>query len=182
MDEQTLNPTAASLLGLLLDGPLTASALVAVAQQRIGGFWTLTRSQVYRELAALERLGLVTAADDRTATRTFEVTDTGAAAFTGWAAQAPEAASTRLPLLLLVSLGRHVDTAVLRRTLTEETARRVERLAGYEAFLATTGRHLDPYARATVDFGIAYERAVLAWLEALPPAVRGRGAIPRPGG
>jgi len=28
---------------------------------------------------------------------------------------------------------------------------------------------------ATLDFGLAYERAVLAWFDQLPPAIRGDG-------
>jgi len=34
---------------------MTGWDLVAVAQQRIGNFWTLTQSQVYRELTAMAR-------------------------------------------------------------------------------------------------------------------------------
>ncbi|MBA2276727.1 MAG: hypothetical protein H0W06_03085, partial [Chloroflexia bacterium] len=29
----------------------------------------------------------------------------------------------------------------------------------------------DPYTLATLEFGLAYERAVLAWFDALPPAI-----------
>ena len=54
-----LNATAGALLGLLRDGPRSGYDLVAAAQEVIGGFWTITRSQVYRELAALADRGLL---------------------------------------------------------------------------------------------------------------------------
>ena len=58
----TLNATAGSLLGLLTDcGDLTGADLVRTAQTRIGSFYNVTRSQVYRELATLEGQGLVSA-------------------------------------------------------------------------------------------------------------------------
>ena len=41
-----VNPTAASLLGFLHDGPMSGWDLVNRAQERIGEFWSLTRSQV----------------------------------------------------------------------------------------------------------------------------------------
>ena len=61
-----MNSTAASLLGLLdaSGGELTGGDLGRVAEVRIGQFWSLTRSQVYREIAALERDGLVVRGED----------------------------------------------------------------------------------------------------------------------
>ena len=59
-----VNATAAALLGLLHGGPMTGGQLVAAAGERFGLFFSVTRSQVYRELPALTeeallRLGLV---------------------------------------------------------------------------------------------------------------------------
>ncbi len=38
---------------------MTGWDLVATAQKRVGDFWTITQSQVYRELAAMAATGLV---------------------------------------------------------------------------------------------------------------------------
>jgi hypothetical protein len=58
------------------------------------------------------------------------------------------------------------------------------RLARYEAMQrAADGAPADrddPYALATLHFGIAYERAALAWFDQLPAAIRGPGAWARP--
>lgn len=54
-----LNSTSAALLGLLFDAPATGGDLVAKAGSRYGTFFSVTRSQVYRELPALADEGLV---------------------------------------------------------------------------------------------------------------------------
>jgi len=54
-----VNATAAALLGLLQHGPATGGELVALAAQHYGGVFGVTRSQVYRELAALAEAGLL---------------------------------------------------------------------------------------------------------------------------
>ena len=57
MTTRPLNATAASLLGFLHAGPLTGWDLVVAAEKRIGAFWSLTQSQVYRELTAMAAAG-----------------------------------------------------------------------------------------------------------------------------
>jgi DNA-binding PadR family transcriptional regulator len=46
---------------VLLDRPMTGWDLVATAERVIGDFWSLTRSQVYRELSSMAEEGLVEA-------------------------------------------------------------------------------------------------------------------------
>ena len=53
-----LNPTAAALLGFLAGGELSGYELAKAADEIIGDFWHVTRSQVYRELSALSERGL----------------------------------------------------------------------------------------------------------------------------
>ena len=59
MAESGVNATAAALLGLLHEGPMTGGQLMAAAQRRLGAYWSMTRSQVYRELPALAEAGFV---------------------------------------------------------------------------------------------------------------------------
>ena len=80
-----LNATAASLLGFLVDGPKSGWDLVATAQRRIGDFWSLTQSQVYRELTAMAEAGLVEPGERGSRERRpYEITDAGRAAFAEW--------------------------------------------------------------------------------------------------
>ena len=54
-----VNATAAALLGLLHESPMTGGQLMAAAERRLGPYWSMTRSQVYRELPVLADLGFV---------------------------------------------------------------------------------------------------------------------------
>src|SRR5699024_3556261 len=97
--DKPLNTTAASLLGMLHDGPLSGWDLVAKAEDEIGAFWSLTRSQVYRELKTLSERGLIEAgragARDR---RPYSLTGDGRAAFQEWLATEPQREVIRYPL------------------------------------------------------------------------------------
>jgi DNA-binding PadR family transcriptional regulator len=171
-----LNATAASLLGFLHDGPSSGWDLLARARLAIGPFWNFTSSQVYRELAALERAGLVRAGEsgprDR---RPYKLTKAGRAAFAEWIRRPPGDESIRHPLLLTLSFGRHLPARALREFAVTHREIHARRLAGYnaahDALEASTDP--DPYTIATLDFGIRYETAVLEWFDHLPPTVGG---------
>jgi DNA-binding PadR family transcriptional regulator len=176
MTDFKLNATAASLLGFLHDGPLTGWDLVMTAQERIGDFWSLSQSQVYRELSSMAAAGLIEAGErgprDR---RPFTITDTGRAAFAEWLNRETGEETIRFPLLLIVLFGRHVPKRRLAEVVAEHRERHAQQLAGYEKSLdemATAPP--DPYATATLRFGVKYEQAVLDWFDDLPPEIRGR--------
>lgn len=172
-----MNSTAASLLGLLdaCGGELTGGELVRVAQQRIGQFWSLTRSQVYRELASLERDGLVRpGARGQRDARPVRITAEGAAAYREWLTEHLPSDTIRIPVLLAVAFGSSLDTAALKSVLTLSHAEHQARLAEYrhvDARLAQTD-DTEPWSRATLAFGIHYEEAVLRWFTTLPAEVR----------
>ncbi|SCF36110.1 DNA-binding transcriptional regulator, PadR family [Micromonospora viridifaciens] len=176
MPDRPLNATAASLLGFLHDGPMTGWDLVEYAQQRIGAFWSLTQSQVYRELTAMAAAGLVRAGErGRRDRKPYEITDAGRAAFADWAAKPPAEENIRFPLLLTVLFGRHVPADRLAAYLAEHRTAHAARLAEYEqvaAALPDEAEEVDPYSVATLRFGLAYERAVLDWFDALPKPLR----------
>ncbi|WP_280460617.1 PadR family transcriptional regulator [Nocardia carnea] len=164
--KRPLNSTAASLLGFLHEGPMSGWDLVTLAQERIGDFWTITQSQVYRELATMDAAGLVVKGETGARERTpYRITEAGRAEFAEWISRDPSAETIRFPLLLTLHFGGHLDRAHL--TAIIENSRKVhqERLDHYRAESART---MPPYARATLEFGIGYERAVLEWFDRLP--------------
>lgn len=172
-----MNSTAASLLGLLdaSDGALTGGELVRVAKMRIGQFWSLSRSQVYRELATLERDGFVVGGPPglRDA-RPVRITDTGRDAYREWLTERLPAETLRIPVLLAVALGGALDPVALRGLLTRSREEHRAQLARYRDLdrqLAAT-EDGEPWARATLSFGMRYEEGVLDWLESLPVEVR----------
>lgn len=175
MPERPLNATAASLLGFLHLGPLTGWDLVATAQMVIGDFWSITQSQVYRELAAMADAGLVEAGvRGPRERRPYALTDAGRAAFADWVNRQPGEETIRFPLLLTMAFGRHLAPARLAAFLAHHRALHEARLSAYaeqQAAAQAAGDDVDPFALATLDFGLTYERAVIDWFDRLPPSM-----------
>jgi DNA-binding PadR family transcriptional regulator len=172
-----MNATAASLLGLLdlSGGELTGGELVRLAQERIGDFWTLTRSQVYRELAVLEDDGHVEPGQlGPRDSRPFRVTDAGRATYRSWLTEQLPTETVRIPLLLAVAFGSILPKDKVQGLLLESEAAHRKRLARYHEVddqLVRLGA--DAWSRATLSFGLHYEQAVLHWFESLPREITG---------
>lgn len=173
-----LNATAASLLGFLHDGPMSGWDLVARAEERIGEFWSLTQSQVYRELARMADEGLVKPGEPGTrARRLYEITEQGRRAFADWVRRPPGTETIRFPLLLTLVFGRHVPEPLLASFLARHRLIHADRLAGYERQrdeMPEGYEETDPFSVATLEFGIRYERAVLEWFDDLPATIAGQ--------
>jgi DNA-binding PadR family transcriptional regulator len=182
-----LNATAASLLGFLHEGPLSGWDLVAVAQERLGDFWSLSQSQVYRELAMLAEAGMVVAGDrESRERRPYQITEAGKGAFAHWVRHTPATETIRIPLLLTVAFGRHLPPKLLESFMAKHRILHEDRLAAYRRQREAVGHGSDPdgYLVATIEFGIAYEEAVIGWLDrvavATSPAAPSLGRA-RPG-
>lgn len=173
MSDRRLNATAGSLLGFLHGGPLTGYELAATAERTIGDFWSLTQSQVYRELAWMAEAGLVEAGErgarDR---RPYAISDAGRMAFEEWVARPPGPETIRHPLLLAVRFGRYMPSERLAAFIRQHRDAHAEKLRTYEleaaSMAAAPPGEVDSFQRATLAFGIAYERAVLDWVAHLP--------------
>ncbi|MEV4314230.1 helix-turn-helix transcriptional regulator [Actinocrispum sp. NPDC049592] len=170
MDTRALNATAAALLGLLHDGPMTGWDLVAAAEGKIGNFWTLTQSQVYRELARMTETGLLTAGEPGPRDRKpYTITKAGRGAFAAWLTAGPADDQIRVPLLLAIQFADHLPPRRLREIVAEQRANHERKLAGYlemEQKLAAAPKETSRLA--TLRFGIHHERAALAWFDELP--------------
>lgn len=158
-----LNATQGSLLGFLHDGPLTGWELLQRVEGGLARFWNVTTSHVYRELKNLERQELVLAGPpgvrDR---RPFTITPAGRAAFRAWLHEVPGPEQIRFPLLVRLLFGRHLEPGTLTEFVAGHRREHAARLDRYRGMPAA-----DPYTDAVVAFGIAYERAVLDWLDNL---------------
>jgi DNA-binding PadR family transcriptional regulator len=172
-----MNATAASLLGLLdlSGGELTGGELVRLAEERIGDFWTLTRSQVYRELAVLEDGGYVERGPlGPRESRPFRVTDAGRASYRSWLTENLPSETVRIPLLLAVAFGSVLPRDKVRALLEESEADHRKRLAHYhQVDDQLTRLGVDAWSRATLSFGLHYEQAVVRWFESLPQEITG---------
>ena len=161
-----LNATAAALLGLLHDGPKTGGQLVAVARERFGAFFSVTRSQVYRELPALADAGLVRLGKQGPrSSQQYLITASGKKAFKTWLASEPGPDHLRSPLILRLV---HADTLTAKqRGALLDTARQA-----YNAELDDAKAALKvaegTFGKAISEFAVARSRAALKLLEAIP--------------
>ncbi len=161
-----VNSTAAALLGLLREGPATGGQLMALAAQRYGGYFGLTRSQVYRELPALAEAGLLRLGKlGARSSQQYAITAAGRRAFKSWLV-ADEAAtvtnSVRSPLILrLASVGEL--SSKQREALVEDAQLAVaEHLAQAKAVHKAEE---EPYAKAAAEFTVSHLKALAKLVE-----------------
>src|SRR5690606_11410571 len=162
-DVSDLNATAAALLGLLHDGPATGGQLVAAAEERFGTFFSVTRSQVYRELPALHKEGYVRLGKQGPrSSQQYVLTAAGKKAFKAWLMSPSSPDHLRSPLIL-----RIVNSGVLtpkQRANLFATARETYKAELDEARAAVKAA-TDPVEKAVAEFGQAHARAALKLLD-----------------
>jgi DNA-binding PadR family transcriptional regulator len=161
-----LNATSAALLGLLHEAPMTGGQLVTAARAQFGSFFSVTRSQVYRELPVLAQGGLLKLGKQGPrSSQQYAITTVGKRAFKSWLNSSSGPEHLRSPLILrLVHAGQL--TAKQRAMLISNA--RVEFVTRLEEARAEAQAATDPYLKAAADFTVAYRRAVLTLLDAIP--------------
>src|ERR1700759_3347048 len=114
MADSGVNPTAAALLGLLHDGPMTGGQLMAAAQKRLGAYWSMTRSQVYRELPGLASAAYVNLGKPGPrSSQPYSIPPTGRRAFSRWLTEDPGRETVRNPVALRTAFGKHQSATQL---------------------------------------------------------------------
>lgn len=161
-----LNATSAALLGLLHEGPMTGGQLVAAARARFGSFFSVTRSQVYRELPVLTAAGLLKLGKQGPrSSQQYAITTAGKRAFKVWLNSSAGSDNVRSPLILrLVHAGQL--TAKQRAGLVSSA--RADYVAQLETARAEAKAATDPYLKAAAEFTVAHRRAVLKLLDSIP--------------
>jgi len=160
-----LNATSAALLGLLHDGPATGGELVAAAGSRYGAFFSVTRSQVYRELPGLADDGLVKLGKQGArSSQQYAITPGGKKAFKQWvnADSGPDHLRSTL-LLRLVNGGRVTDRQ--RATLAAAARERYE--AEIDEAKAAAKAADNATDKAVAAFAQAHAKAALKLIDAI---------------
>jgi DNA-binding PadR family transcriptional regulator len=161
-----VNATAAALLGLLHEGPMSGGQLVAAAGERFGAFFSVTRSQVYRELPALAAAGLLERGEQGPrASQQYVITPAGRRAFTAWLGSGGGADTLRSPLVL-----RLLHAGSLPADQRAEIVKCSREAFGARLASARNAARAeaDPYRRAVADFAVAHNRAMVKLLDAIP--------------
>jgi DNA-binding PadR family transcriptional regulator len=146
---------------------MTGGQLMSAAQKRLGAYWTMTRSQVYRELPALADAGFVKLGKPGPrASQPYSITPAGRRAFTRWLSEEPGRDTVRNPLALRMAFGKHQQGAGALKTAYDQAAD-YHNSALNEAREAAKElrRDGDEHAAAALEFAVGYHRAALAWLK-----------------
>jgi DNA-binding PadR family transcriptional regulator len=164
-----VNATAAALLGLLHDAPMTGGQLMAAAEKRLGPYWSMTRSQVYRELPALAEMGLVKLGKPGPrASQPYSITPAGKRAFARWLSEEPGTEALRNPIALRVAFGAHHGETALKELYAQATEAHNTALNDIKEQARVAKAEGDNYGAAALEFAISYHKAALAWLKAAP--------------
>jgi DNA-binding PadR family transcriptional regulator len=169
MPESGVNATAAALLGLLHDGPMTGGQLMAEAERRLGAYWSMTRSQVYRELPALADMGYVRMGKPGPrSSQPYSITPSGRRAFSRWLNEEPAREAVRNPVVLRAAFGNLQAPNTLASAYAEAADYHSQALADLRETVKTMKRDGDTFTAAALEFAMGYHKAVLAWLKTAP--------------
>jgi PadR family transcriptional regulator, regulatory protein AphA len=170
-DRPELSATSHAVLGMVAIRPASGYDLVAFADRSIAYFWSIPRSQLYRELARLEGFGLIagvrvpqTAAPDK---RVFEITAAGRTALVAWL-ESPIVPTGRSKhdLLLRVFMARHARPEALEPVLRRYRESVELELADLQAIVdQLADRPAGRFGRLTARWGVVHAEANLAWLD-----------------
>jgi PadR family transcriptional regulator AphA len=165
----------AAILGFLEIEPSTGYSLRQRFEGSVGSFWTVTQSQIYRELHGLERDRLVTAKTARGRgkpdRRTYALTEAGRNELRAWLNEPLQPMQLRHPLLLKLVFAATLEPAKLDSLLDEYQkemiATRTEyaaRLASADIFdLARSPREAAIW-RLSIEHGVGWCDAEISWL------------------
>ncbi|MFC6014605.1 helix-turn-helix transcriptional regulator [Plantactinospora solaniradicis] len=169
MADTGINPTAAALLGLLHEGPMTGGQLMAAAERRLAPYWSMTRSQVYRELPALADQGLVRLGKPGPrSSQPYAITAAGKRTFSRWLTEMPGRDTVRNPTALRVAFGPQHSATQMRTLVSSANDYHTEALASAREQARDAKKAGDSYGAAALEFAVAYHKAALSWLKSAP--------------
>ena len=170
-----MKKSAAPILGLLTIQPMSGYDMKQAIEISLGHFWSESFGQIYPQLRALSREGLIceippNEPESDRPRRVYEITSTGRAALRDWLEREPTEQVMRNELLLKIFFATECDPAAIRDHCEGARARALKEIAELEK----VEKMLDtmPYAprkvaywRITARFGLHNYRAMLAWSE-----------------
>jgi DNA-binding PadR family transcriptional regulator len=169
MAQTGINATAAALLGLLHEGQMTGGQLMATAEERLGRYWSMTRSQVYRELPALAELGYVKLGKPGPrSSQPYSITPAGKRAFLRWLTEEPGRDALRNSVALRIAFGDKQSASQLRKLQETAMAYHNEELALSRDQAKEARKEGDDFGAAALEFAVGYHKAAIAWLKTVP--------------
>ncbi len=172
----TISTLGYALLSLLARGELSGYDIARQMKAPIGYFWHASHSQIYPELARLERDGYVghqvVEQHDRPDKKVYSLTDAGREALRTWVTSPLDVPSVRDELVLRAFslwLGDRREAAALFREHERRHEAQLEEYQAIEAHIKGQSARLPSIdspefaAYATLQRGMGYERECAAW-------------------
>jgi len=142
---------------------------MAAAQRQLGAYWSMTRSQVYRELPALADAGYVKLGKPGArSSQPYAITPAGKRAFARWLSESPGREAIRNPVALRVAFGAHQSAPQLQQVYSQAVEYHNAALAEAREQAKEARKAGDEFFAAALDFAVGYHRASLAWLKGAP--------------
>jgi DNA-binding PadR family transcriptional regulator len=166
----------AAILGFLDIEPTTGYSLRQRFEGSVGSFWTVTQSQIYRELHALEQEGLVVVQVEPGAgkpdRKVYSLTPAGRDALAAWLREPLPPLQMRHPLLLKLVFAANVPPAeldlVLERYEEGLTATQADyrgRLSAKEIFSLARSKREAELWKLSIEHGLAWCDTELQWVQ-----------------
>jgi DNA-binding PadR family transcriptional regulator len=148
---------------------MTGGQLMAEAERRLGAFWSMTRSQVYRELPALAEMGYVRLGKPGPrSSQPYSITPAGKRAFTRWLASDTGHEAVRNPVALRAAFGQHQTPTALSGLYAGAIEYHNAALAEIREAIKTMRKDGDTFAASAQEFAVNYHKAALTWLKSAP--------------
>lgn len=167
----------AAILGFLSLEPTSGYTLRQRFEGSVGSFWTVTQSQIYRELHALERDGLVgvrrePGEEGRPDRKVYALSEAGRAALDAWLREPLEPLQLRHPLLLKFVFSADVEPEQLdhvleryRASLARTREEYAARLSAKEIFSLARSKREAALWRLSIEHGLAWCDTELGWVD-----------------
>ncbi len=172
-----MNTLGYAVLGLLVREPLSGYDLKKRMEQRVAFFWSARHSQIYPELARLEREGMVAHTvveqQDRPDKKVYEATTTGLETLKDWVTEPVEPRPARDELVLKAYSMWLAEPQEALALFREQERRHEEQLRQYEEIQSWMEREWNGdlerrdsprfASYAALRRGIFYEREYAEW-------------------
>jgi DNA-binding PadR family transcriptional regulator len=182
----------AAILGFLSLEPTSGYTLRQRFEGSVSSFWSVTQSQIYRELHALEREGLVRprreAGNGKPDRKVYALSEAGRGALDTWLREPLEPPQLRHPFLLKFVFSAELEPATLkgllagyRDSLVQTREEYAGRLAAVEIFSLARSAREKVIWKLSIEHGLAWCDAELAWLDRAQSSLsKVRTRAPRP--
>lgn len=164
-----------AILALLVDCPQSGYDVTKKFESSVGFFWKATHQQVYKELARLEELNLVSVEripqEGRPDKKRYTLTEAGKQYLADWISQPAEMMPIKEEMLVRVFVGYLVAPEIVLKELQRHRQLHADRLACYQQIEREEFPQLpnlpipQRYPYLALRRGIRYEQDCVAWCE-----------------